>query len=63
MSIIKHVTLQKIVAHDFRYIPSYIQPQRRTGSSLNIISLERRARTKTTEAAYIKFYDERIGCS
>ena len=30
MSIIKHVTLQKIVAHDFRYNPRILYPTRDT---------------------------------
>ena len=28
MSIIKHVTLQKIVAHDFRYDPRILKPRK-----------------------------------
>ena len=29
LSIIKHVTLQKVVAHDFRYDPRICDPQRK----------------------------------
>ena len=34
MSIIKHVTLQKIVAHDFRYGPRNIRGERQTGTEM-----------------------------
>ena len=39
MSIIKHVTLQKIVAHDFRYDPRIYSYIKRTAKSLCILIL------------------------
>ena len=39
MSIIKHVTLQKIVAHDFRYDPRIPKTCRNMGSGTNVVTV------------------------
>ena len=41
MSIIKHVTLQKIVAHDFRYNPRMIHPAQTQFNERNIYAEEK----------------------
>ena len=44
MSIIKHVTLQKIVAHDFRYVPRTYNIALCTNTNVNTTCIHTRSR-------------------
>ena len=59
MSIIKHVTLQKIVAHDFRYDPRTITRQSRRAS----LTLKRAVHTEIIALYWVRGYKKQRKCS